>query len=66
MHNEETYEELYRTIEVKTGLKEPTIIRRNFSIGENVSILTFGANRSKRLIDLRFFNGINLYVEPKL
>jgi hypothetical protein len=57
------YRELYSLIQQRTGIDRPLVIRRNYTSAQPISSLLVEDNAEKRLIDLRFFSNINLYVE---
>jgi hypothetical protein len=40
-------------------------LKRSFSVGNPNIVYGLEKNKDKTLIDLRFFNCINLYVEPR-
>ena len=46
-------------------MKNPVIIKRTFGSGKSYEEFELGDNQQKTLISMRFFNGINLYVEPE-
>ena len=46
-------------------MKNPVIIKRTFGSGKSYEEFKLGDNQQKTLISMRFFNGINLYVEPE-
>ena len=45
----------------KTNIQNPIIIKRNFSHSNPIQI--FENSETKKIIEMKFFNGINLYVE---
>lgn len=65
IRDEKTFKEFYERVEKVTGLRNPVVIKRTFSSGKAYEEYPLEANQHKTLISLRFFNGINLYVEPE-
>ena len=63
--DEASFEEFYNAVVKATGLRNPLVIRRNFSGSNPINKLELEVNRNKKLIDLRFFNNIVLYVEER-
>lgn len=57
------YSELYSLIKQRTGITRPLVIRRNYTSVKPISSLLIEDNAENRLIDLRFFSNITLYVE---
>lgn len=50
-------------IQKQTAIHSVLVIRRNYTSAQPITAILLEDNRDKRLIDLRFFNNINLYVE---
>lgn len=63
VREEHTFKEFYNKVEKVLHLKNPIILKRNFSVGNPYQIFDLEKNADRTLISLRFFNGINLYVE---
>lgn len=63
--DESLFDELHAAIVKATGLQNPLIIRRNFTGIQPITLLDLQSNLGKRLIDLRFFNNLTLYVEEE-
>lgn len=63
--DESLFDELHAAIVKATGLQNPLIIRRNFTGIQPITLLDLQSHLGKRLIDLRFFNNLTLYVEEE-
>jgi hypothetical protein len=63
--DESLFDELHAAIVKASGLQDPLIIRRNFTGIQPITQLDLEANLGKKLIDLRFFNNLTLYVEER-
>ena len=63
IREENTFGEFYEKVRQLTNIQNPLLIKRNFSVGNPFVVYELEENREKTLISLRFFNGINLYVE---
>jgi hypothetical protein len=57
------YDQLYAQIQKQTGIEQVLVIRRNYTSSQPITAILPEDNSDKKLIDLRFFNNINLYVE---
>ena len=60
--DESPFEQFYSAVVSATAIRNPLIIRRNFSGSNPINKLELEPNKNKKLIDLRFFNNIVLYV----
>jgi hypothetical protein len=64
--DEAPFKELMQRIEEKSGINNPIILRRTFTSGKNTSeMLSLPDNMDKTLLKLRFFNSLNLFIEPQ-
>jgi hypothetical protein len=61
INQEQTFNKFVQQIIKRTKIPNPVIIKRNFSHSSPIQV--FRNEDTKKLIELRFFNGINIYVE---
>jgi hypothetical protein len=66
INDEALLSDLVKIIEERSGIINPMIIRRTFASGKNTyELLSTTENMSKTLLKLRFFNSLNLFIEPQ-
>lgn len=59
------FKDLVAKIEQATGLTDPLILRRTFTSGKNsYEVDSKPENLEKNLLKMRYFNSLNLFVEP--
>jgi hypothetical protein len=63
INDQAKYEDLYALIQKHTNIENVLVIRRNYTNSKPISSILLEESRDKQLIELRFFNNINLYVE---